>query len=331
MKIKRGFTLVELLVSITIIGILISILLPAVQSVRGAARNASCLNNLKQIGLAMHNYEAAHMVFPEGMDYRGSDLTRPRSSQPHRGFGWAWSSRILAQLDQGVIYDQINFDAKISSAINRKLVSKTMSVAVCPSASQSFTHLIIGNPTSPESNRINPGMATTNYAACAGSFTFGGHWDSPTDRKNGIYKDESKTKFRDIRDGTSNTIMAGEVVYYGNGSTSDADGGFTWDPKWYGSASATGPRRAITSSAVFRNGEAEINPSPLSGTSKRDSFASSHLGTVNMLFGDASVHAIEETIDNTRTRYEDFSNGADLGVFQRLTGMNDGLVIEDLL
>src|SRR5574338_477374 len=108
---RRAFTLIELLVVIAIIGVLIALLLPAVQAAREAARRASCLNNLKQIGLAMHNYQDAVGAFPPGY------LSLTVNDQPNGaelGPGWSWGAFILPQMEQAAVYNAINFSLPIA-------------------------------------------------------------------------------------------------------------------------------------------------------------------------------------------------------------------------
>jgi len=338
-KINRGISLIEVLVVIAIIGILISMIMPSIQQVRSTARRASCLNNLKQIGLAMHSYESAHMVLPRGMVAWQADATEPPQKPEDRGWGWGWSSQILPQLELESVNDALDFDKAIHELPNRELVSESVSVALCPDAAQPFTYLEVGNPDKPHEFSIrDPGVALTNYVACAGSFNRSFSIDVPAAQRNGIYAEESKTAFRDISDGTSSTIMVGETVYYGNGTTigvtlgqdeEDIDvDGFFWDPRWYGAFSARFGTAGVGLSQ-FRTGRTIINP-PRSESAflKRNAFASNHAGGANMLFADGSVRFLSETIESSRTKFEDYSNGATLGVLQRLTGRNDGLTVE---
>src|SRR5947209_13886416 len=109
---RRAFTLVELLVVIGIIGLLVAILLPAIQAARGAARRISCANKLKQMGLALFNYESSHKVFPPGY------VSKFTSTGDDKGPGWGWASMMLPQIEQDAIYGTINFDLRIEHPNN---------------------------------------------------------------------------------------------------------------------------------------------------------------------------------------------------------------------
>lgn len=330
MKLKRGFTLVELLVVIAIIGILIGMLLPAVQQVREAARRITCGNNLKQIGLAMHNYESAYKKFPPGGIWIGPDKLR-RGNRAGRGSGWSWSTFILPFIEQGNVYDKLDFPARLSDQPNRALVATNFPSQVCPSKGTQPDHFRIGNGSEAFAMH-DPGIAATNYVACAGAFYAGAYYDRPSDRKNGIYAEDSKTGFGDIPDGSSNTIMAGEAIYYGVGQSRGTPGAFFWDPRWYGSSRFNAGGRADAPEALFRVGRARINPpSFASNAEKRNAFGSNHPGGSSFVLCDGSVHFIAETIGNNETRYNQYTNGQVLGTFQRLTARNDGLVLEEAL
>ena len=132
---RLGFTLIELLVVIAIIAVLIGLLLPAVQGAREAARRAQCSNNLKQIGLAMHNYHAALDVFPPGYVSRTADGT-PDGLEI--GPGWAWGTMILPQLEQQPLYQAVNFSLPITAVDSQTVRTARLSVFWCPSS--------IGNP-----------------------------------------------------------------------------------------------------------------------------------------------------------------------------------------
>src|SRR4051794_4965595 len=123
----RGFTLIELLVVIAIISLLIALLLPAVQAAREAARRAQCVNNLKQVGLALANYEQAQKVLPPGyvsnFDAQGNDT----------GPGWGWASMILPQLEQPAVFNAINFGLGVESPANLSARLSTINAFLCPS------------------------------------------------------------------------------------------------------------------------------------------------------------------------------------------------------
>ena len=131
---RSAFTLVELLVVIAIIGILIGMLLPAVQQVREAARRITCANNLRQLALACLNYESAHMHFPPGTSFKGPDPTLPRSNRPGRGIGWSWTTQAMPFMEQNNLYEQLEFNDLFSSTTNAVLVATVFEGQRCPSA-----------------------------------------------------------------------------------------------------------------------------------------------------------------------------------------------------
>ncbi len=139
-KTPRAFTLIELLVVIAIISVLISLLLPAVQSAREAARRAQCTNNLKQIGLAFHNYEEAIGTFPPGyVSTINMTVVNPCNSDQEMqngvdlGTGWAWGSMILPFMEQQPLYNSINFNLSVAYVANDTCSLTALSVHLCPS------------------------------------------------------------------------------------------------------------------------------------------------------------------------------------------------------
>ncbi len=129
MKRRRAFTLIELLVVIAIIGLLVALLLPAVQSAREAARRAQCVNNLKQLGLALHNYEGSHQTFPPGY------VSNFNPSGTDTGPGWGWAAMLLPQVEQTNVFNAINFNLAVEAPAN--LTSRLVNVNnfLCPSDS----------------------------------------------------------------------------------------------------------------------------------------------------------------------------------------------------
>ncbi|HBL45028.1 DUF1559 domain-containing protein [Gimesia sp.] len=184
---KRGFTLIELLVVIAIIAILIALLLPAVQQAREAARRSQCKNNLKQIGLALHNYHDNFKTFPPG-DVRDtySALDDWSTSQI------TWIGRILPFLDQAPLYNMINFERAPGNGGDNVEVRETILTAVrCPSDSSRPPH---------------SSYAQTSYLACRGTEASSGN-----DRTDSMFSVNSRVAIRDVEDGTSNTMMVSET------------------------------------------------------------------------------------------------------------------------
>jgi prepilin-type N-terminal cleavage/methylation domain-containing protein/prepilin-type processing-associated H-X9-DG protein len=322
-----GFTLVELLVVIAIIGILVGLLLPAVQAAREAARRMQCSNNLKQIGLAMHNYASAHSKFPPGWLFYDPRMSG-RGDRVNRLPGWGWQTMILPFIEQGNNYNQISFDGRgLADVPNNQVVNQAFSLQLCPSSGDP-PHTQLG----PDSLPILPGIASSNYLGVAGSFVLSAYYNQPESRRNGMMIEDKSLRFGDVADGTSNTLLVGEVAFSGNGQNF-GNGGFLWDPKWYGSLQTRGGlARADAPESVMRAGEFRMNPPFVASDNvKRNSFKSRHTGGAQFVLADGSVHFLSESIDHTQTNFPDVNNGIVLwpqvGTFQRLCSRNDGQVV----
>jgi len=202
-KRRRGFTLIELLVVIAIIGVLVALLLPAVQSAREAARRSQCINNLKQMGLALHNYESAIGSFPPGAGGQPSVVGGGSA-----GWGeWSAHSMMLPYLEQKPIYDAINFmfvgTHDRGGELNRTVWVTRINSFLCPSD---------GN-----AGRSN----INNYHGCVGTSTYDG-WGSPGGPRQttGIFTKYLVYGIRDVTDGTSSTIAFSETLTGGSDRTS---------------------------------------------------------------------------------------------------------------
>ena len=153
---SRGFTLIELLVVIAIIAVLIALLLPAVQAAREAARRINCTSNLKQIGVALHNYVSAVGVFPPGyvsaINPTVLDACNQDAENQHGvdlGAGWAWGSMILPYLEQGPLYNSINFNLSVAFHDNDTCSLTSLSVYLCPSDPGPSTVPVFADPPDP--------------------------------------------------------------------------------------------------------------------------------------------------------------------------------------
>jgi prepilin-type N-terminal cleavage/methylation domain-containing protein/prepilin-type processing-associated H-X9-DG protein len=202
---NRAFTLIELLVVIAIIAVLIALLLPAVQAAREAARRSQCVNNLKQIGLALHNYHSTNNVFPPGGVPTGPQTGVNNGNPTYNLWGsWSAQSMLLPYMEQTQVYNALNFSWETRSngfgeQVNQTGMTMRIAAFLCPSS-----------PVVPGGNtwygRVWPG---NNYFECAGS-TVSWRGDQ-TPGANGIFYIGGATiGIRDIQDGTTNTVAFGE-------------------------------------------------------------------------------------------------------------------------
>ena len=274
----KGFTLVELLVVIAIIGILIGMLLPAVQAVREAARRTDCSNKMRQLGLAIHNFEGSFSQLPDG--WLISDPGDPLSSS-----GWGWSAVILPFLEETNLSGRINFELPIDDPTQVELAANVIDGFLCPSDPfpSSLAFDPIENPVGQGSGTSGPPQETGEQIAVARSNysgVFGNIEQTPDPlRGNGVFFGDSSTRFRDIHDGLSNTMLIGE-------RRNDLG-----TVSWVGVVSDT-------SEPFARIVAATDNP-PNFNEVDFENFRSYHPGGINAVLADGSLHFVTDSIDAT--------------------------------
>jgi prepilin-type N-terminal cleavage/methylation domain-containing protein/prepilin-type processing-associated H-X9-DG protein len=270
---KQGFTLVELLVVITIIGILIALLLPAVQAAREAARRLQCANNFKQVGLALHNYHSARECFPVGRCYNGV------------AYDWGWSVYILPYMEKASLYDSIDFKLSGSYwhgqniAVTKTLIPDYM----CPSDPQKGDLIwVTGATPKPDAAMTNMcGVSDTDDWTMAGASPPNAYAPKDFPTNDGVFGGNRPCTFADIKDGSSNTLLVGETT----GAGKDTYLGEIWV-----SANIYDTKEGINGPNTTQGGIYPGTSSSSPGTSCNDSgFSSYHPGGCNFVLADGSV------------------------------------------
>jgi prepilin-type N-terminal cleavage/methylation domain-containing protein/prepilin-type processing-associated H-X9-DG protein len=281
---QRGFTLIELLVVIAVIAVLIALLLPAVQAAREAARRAQCVNNLRQIGLALANYEGVHRVLPPGyvsnFDASGNDT----------GPGWAWAAMLLPMLEQAPLFAAVNFNLAVEHPANFTARTPILSVLLCPSDRVDPTWPAMKRDLSGTPTQVICQVAPANYVAMFGTREPGVNGD-------GLFFRNSTVALRDITDGTSQTIAAGERSHKlgeatWTGSVTDA---ILFPPP--GDNDGIGRPRTENASGMVL-GHAGERKGPGDPASDANQFYSLHAGGgVHFLFADGHVSFLKATMN----------------------------------
>jgi prepilin-type N-terminal cleavage/methylation domain-containing protein/prepilin-type processing-associated H-X9-DG protein len=263
---RSAFTLIELLVVIAIIAILIALLLPAVQKVREAAARTACQNNLKQIGLAFHNYHTARGMLPPG--YSAS------AQFPDTTPGWGWATHILPYLEQDSVYRQIDLHQPVQT---QSAIQTVIKQYLCPSDLVPVGAFAVVDAT------LTPlcSAAPSSYAATVGDDA--SEVDDPDG--NGVFFRNSQIRLTDISDGTSTTVLAGDRAW------ADAMGIWAGIPTGaITQPGATNPWTATTGPGhcliLVHNNWINIKTDADGGL---DDFSSKHPNGVNLLFADGSV------------------------------------------
>ncbi len=301
---RHGFTLIELLVVIAIIAVLIALLLPAVQQAREAARRSQCQNNLKQIGLSLHNYHDTHAVFPPGwIGVSGGTHDTEGAS------GFSWAAHILPYLDQAPLYNRLNLNsACYVSPANDAALQGVLTVYRCPS--------------DPSPNRwdlkdeANPAttLATLPIANYVASFGTEGYEDlcepgvmpgfpNAQCAGDGMFFHNGKVAMRDLTDGSSNTLMVGE--HRTDTTAAVVAAGPPWYSTWVGYV-AGGEEAAARFLGVSDH-------TPNHPALHIDDYHSWHTGGVHLLMADGRVRFVTQSID--------------LGLFRGLATRRGGEVV----
>ena len=324
---KRGFTLIELLVVIAIIAVLIALLLPAVQQAREAARRSQCKNNLKQIGLALHNYHGTFGLFPPGAIFRTTDGnavggggTGNNQASDANALGVTWLVSILPFMEQGPLFDLYDGRFPMIDSVdsqNAAVAATFIPAYVCPSD----TNATDGN----SFQLFDINWARGNYAGM-GAPVFGDdhlNWNSLSNDRRGVLGIGSTCKIRDMADGTTNTVMVWEQRV--GPTRTDRRG--TWALAAWGGALIGGIDRPGFSSPINSAGPGEADDD-VTGCSSKPNLGmgcwssgdnevtpkSKHTGGCQALLGDGSVRFVSENVNQA--------------TYFTITKLADGIIVD---
>ena len=336
LPLRRAFTLIELLVVIAIIAVLIALLLPAVQSAREAARRIQCTNNLKQMGLGLHNYESVAGAFPLSNCLKGTGNSVKWTN------GFSVHCRILPFMEQGVAFNALNFNFNHLNAVNSSVVGASVSVFLCPSDLNKDAKTPF-----PAFTGLSASASVTSYGFNEGDWYVWNGFGGPDNR--GLFGPNTSRSFSVITDGTSNTLFATDVKIYQPlrrcgtqlsqinnplvvpDPTADP---YTVAPEYGSTACSLGKAHtfwadgnvhetAMTTAwppnkqILGKMGEGDLDLETRLISQGGPTFAAStarsyHPGGVNALFADGSVHFVKSTINGFTWRSLGTPNGGEV-------------------
>ncbi|MBN1911126.1 MAG: DUF1559 domain-containing protein [Pirellulales bacterium] len=279
MKRKNGFTLVELLVVIAIIGILIALLLPAVQAAREAARRMTCTNNLKQVGLGLQLHHDANKRLPAGwISYKSmTDHSAQAGGVP----GWAWTTMILQHMEQkALVEEMMDLELPVTDAKNLAAIETPLTGLRCPSDTGGKTF----------NDSAGHALSTSNYIGVYGPAASPSAFETALNtapaQGEGVFGQNKQVRFRDVRDGLSQTFFVGERRV-------DFDFYSTWSAAMPGDTYHAG---RVVGAAVAGPNKADSDPT-VSQEYHRAGFSSPHPGLANFVLGDGSVQPVNDEVD----------------------------------
>jgi prepilin-type processing-associated H-X9-DG protein len=321
---------VELLVVIAIIGVLVALLLPAVQAAREAARRTQCKNSLRQMALSLQNFHNTTRHFPAGVVRHNP--APPSVANSYLG-NWNWSALLLPYVEQGVLYDQIGVSqTDLATAMDDpgklKAMQTSLAVLLCPTTA---SPIVNDERDIQSASGTFSGLATSDYVGVNSSNELRRFRGNPGKDANGIFIIEKGTRIREITDGTSKTLIVGERSWE---TTLSGNEGFV-----LGRAGvALGVRGVRDNSEVgladaMGCGKYKMNYSSSSATKSnsfaRRGFSSRHPGGANFAFADGSADFLSDTIDGGFDAEQIAATEQVDTPWEGLLGMDDGIVTSD--
>ncbi|MCA9260779.1 MAG: DUF1559 domain-containing protein [Planctomycetales bacterium] len=290
-----------MLVVIAIIGVLVALLLPAIQAARESARKTSCKNNLRQVALGMHNYESSFRRLPPGYEYAAG----PEGNQR----GYSWSAWLLPFMELTSLHDQIDFSKPVFDNVNAMVRQQHIDILLCPSDSVSPEGFVEMGDERYAMACYVANFGTPDLDDDQGQIRGLENELGPFDGDWGPFYRNSKTEFRRITDGLSNTLMVGEREN-GPFRLAGVHGShFEYETTWTGAVrDVEDPTDDHGHMVLFQTGNAPNSPQ----SDDRD-VSAPHAGVAQFLMCDGSVHAVNADIDLEAYRALGTMNQADAG------------------